>query len=113
MLAGRAVPRGHPGDSRWRNQLQADFVPRAQVPASELRRAVDREIEWSSADAACPQLDGCIQDEPNDFAFLDLVFSHHQLAAASGSLPRHALQRVADLVLADLTELARVAAAPG
>ena len=60
---------------------------------------VDRVVERRFALQARPELDGGVQQEPNDVSLLLLVVFDHELPPAGRGLPRDALERITGAVL--------------
>src|SRR5690606_20957956 len=94
-----------------------DAIPAGGVPLGHRGDLIDGVVERSAARRPRPELDGRVEQEPDDLSLILLVLAHEQLAPSRRGLPGDALEGVARLVLAQLAQLAAVArkptAAPG
>ncbi len=80
-------------------------VPPTQVACREGRQVLDGSVERSVARLARPELDRCIQHQPDHLALLALHLAHEQASAPGAGLPCDALERIAWHMVPELTEL--------
>src|SRR5690606_37630297 len=94
-----------------REQTTADHsephaIAAAEVPRGDRGRLVDDLVQRGLARASRGELARRVEEQEHDVALFALVFADEQLAAARGGLPGDAPERVARLVLAELTDVA-------
>jgi hypothetical protein len=90
---------------------EPNAIATSEVACCDGGNLVDTQIEWRQTCGACPQLDGGIDDDPDDIAFISFELAHEQLPAPSRSAPSDPLEGVARLVLAQLAQFESVASA--
>jgi len=88
---------------------EADAITAREMALGDGRNLVDAEVEGRIAWRACPQLDGCIDDDPHDVALVAVEVANEEPASFGGGAPGDAFEWVTGLVLAKLAQLHAVA----